>query len=78
MVTYFLKPKENDMMKTKIKPVRLKNIWNNQEVICDDFTNVRTIDGNDFVEVHFENQTRTFWLNKGPLVKIKDNKSKKS
>ena len=65
------------MMKTKIKPVRLKNVFNNQEVICDDYTNVRTIDGNDFVEVHFENQTRKFWLNKGPLEKVKE-KSKKS
>jgi hypothetical protein len=65
------------MIKNKIKPVRLKNVFNNQEVICDDYTNVRTIDGNDFVEVHFENQTRKFWLNKGPLEKVKD-KSKKS
>jgi hypothetical protein len=65
------------MIKNKIKPVRLKNVFNNQEVICDDYTNVRTIDGNDFVEVHFENQTRKFWLNKGPLEKVKE-KSKKS
>jgi hypothetical protein len=65
------------MLKNKIKPVRLKNVFNNQEVICDDYTNVRTIDGNDFVEVHFENQTRKFWLNKGPLEKVKE-KSKKS
>ena len=65
------------MLKNKIKPVRLKNVFNNQEVICDDYTNVRTIDGNDFVEVHFENQTRKFWLNKGPLEKVKE-KPKKS
>ena len=65
------------MIKNKIKPVRLKNVFNNQEVICDDYTNVRTIDGNDFVEVHFENQTRKFWLNKAPLQKVKE-KSKKS
>jgi hypothetical protein len=65
------------MMKNKIKPVRLKNIVNNQEVICDDYTNIRTIDGNDFVEVHLENQSRKFWLNKAPLQKIKE-KSKKT
>ncbi len=65
------------MMKTKIRPVRLRNIRNNQEVICDDLNNVRTIDGQDFVEVHFENQTRKFWLNKAPLEKVKE-KSKKS
>ncbi len=66
-------------MKTQVKarPVRLRNMWNNQEVICDDYTNVRTIDGQDFVEVHFENQTRKFWLNKSPLQKVKE-KSKKS
>lgn len=65
------------MMKAKIKPVRLRNIFNHQEVICDDYTNVRTIDGQDFVEVHFENQSRKFWLNKGPLEKVTE-KSKKN
>ena len=65
------------MMKQKIMPVRLKNMRNDQVVICDDITNVRTIDGNDFVEVHFENQTRKFWLNKAPLQKVTE-KSKKS
>ena len=65
------------MIKHNIKPVRLRNMWNNQEVICDDYSNVRTIDGQDFVEVHFENQTRKFWLNKAPLQKVKE-KSKKS
>lgn len=65
------------MMKNNIKPVRLRNIRNNQEVICDDIRNVRTIDGQDFVEVHFENQTRKFWLNRAPLEKVKE-KSKKS
>lgn len=61
-------------MKTQVnsKPVRLRNVFNNQEVICDDFKNVRTIDGQDFVEVHFENQTRKFWLNKGPLEIVKE------
>ena len=58
----------------KSKPVRLRNMWNNQEVICDDYTNVRTIDGQDFVEVHYENQTRKFWINKAPLQKVKENK----
>jgi len=61
----------------KTKPVRLRNIRNNQEVICDDIQNVRTIDGQDFVEVHFENQSRKFWLNRAPLEKVKE-KSKKS
>jgi len=62
------------MLKNTAKPVRLKNMFNNQEVICDDINRVRTIDGQDFVEVHLENNPRKFWLNKGPLVKV----SKKS
>ncbi len=64
------------MLKQKARPVRLKNIWNNQEVICDDFQTVRTIDGQDFVEVHFENQSRKFWLNKAPLVRVKESKKR--
>ncbi len=60
------------MMKTKIRPVRLRNIWNNEVVVCDDYTNIRTIDGQDFVEVHYENQSRKFWLNKAPLEKVKE------
>jgi hypothetical protein len=66
------------MLNQKAKPVRLRSMWNNQEVICDDYSNVRTIDGQDFVEVHLENNPRKFWLNKGPLVRIKEQKSKKS
>lgn len=60
----------------KPQPVRLRNIVNNQEVICDDYSNVRIIDGQEFVEVHVENQSRKFWLNKTPLEKVKE-KSKK-
>lgn len=71
---YPVNQKENEMLKQKARPVRLKNIWNNQEVICDDFQTVRTIDGQDFVEVHFENQSRKFWLNKAPLVRVKETK----
>jgi len=58
------------MLKNTAKPVRLKNMFNNQEVICDDINRVRTIDGQDFVEVHLENNPRKFWLNKSPLVKV--------
>ena len=61
-----------------IKPVRLRNIWNNEEFICDDFQNVRTVDGNDFVEVHKENSPRKFWINKAPLVRSKEKVQKKT
>jgi hypothetical protein len=58
------------MIKQKIGPVLLRNIRNNEVVVCDDVTNIRTIDGQDFVEVHLENSPRKFWLNKAPLVKV--------
>jgi hypothetical protein len=58
------------MIKQKIGPVLLRNIRNNEVVVCDDVTNIRTIDGQDFVEVHLENNPRKFWLNKAPLVKV--------
>jgi hypothetical protein len=53
------------------------NIRNNQVVICEDYSNVRTIDGQDFVEVHTENNPRKFWLNKAPLIKVKTELTKK-
>jgi hypothetical protein len=65
------------MFKHTAKPVRLMNIRNNQVVICEDYSNVRTIDGQDFVEVHTENNPRKFWLNKAPLIKVKTELTKK-
>ena len=58
------------MFKHTAKPVRLKNVRNNQEVICEDITKIRTIDGQDFVEVHTETNARLFWINKATLVKV--------
>ena len=58
------------MFKHTAKPVRLKNVRNNQEVICEDITKIRTIDGQDFVEVHTDANARLFWINKATLVKV--------
>jgi hypothetical protein len=58
------------MMKQKIGPVLLRNVRNNEVVVCDDVTNIRTIDGQDFVEVRLENSPRKFWLNKVTLTKV--------
>lgn len=58
------------MIKQKIGPVLLRNIRNNEVVVCDDVSNIRTIDGQNFVEVHLENNPRKFWLNKASLVKV--------
>jgi hypothetical protein len=55
--------------KVKAKSVRLKSILSNETWICEDYTNVRTVDGVEFVEVHKENNPRTFWMNKTSLVK---------
>ena len=69
--------KENEMLKSKNKPVRLKNIRTNEIVICEDYNNIKVIDGVEFVQVHKEGNPRTFLMNKEPLVKIKTETSKK-
>lgn len=58
------------MFKHTARPVRLKNIRNDQEFVCEDIMNVRTIDGQDFVEVHTDTNARLFWINKATLVKV--------
>jgi uncharacterized cysteine cluster protein YcgN (CxxCxxCC family) len=67
------------MLKTKFtaRPVRLRNLLSNETWICEDYTNVRTVEGVDFVEVHKENSPRVFWMNKTTLVKIKTESTKK-
>lgn len=60
-------------MKTVIKkkPIRLVNNRSGEEWICDDLATVRYVDGVEFIEVHKENTTRKFWMNKSTLNKIK-------
>jgi hypothetical protein len=50
-------------MQEKI-PAKLKNIYNNEVVICDDVDNYRMEDGIPFVRVYKEeNPKRTFLVN---------------
>ncbi len=58
-------------MKSKIKPVRLKNIFSNEEFICEDYNKVKIVDGVEFIEVYKETQARKFLMNKNMLVKLK-------
>ena len=60
-------------MKTivKKKPLRLVNNRSGEEWLCDDYTAIRYVDGNEFVEVYKENTSRKFWMNKSTLIKAK-------
>jgi hypothetical protein len=66
-------------MKTIVrKPLRLVNNRSGEEWLCDDYHQVRNVDGTEFVEVYKENTSRKFWMNKATLVKAKKNLSKKN
>jgi hypothetical protein len=62
------------MLKSKTKPIRLRNILSNEIWICEDYSNIKLVDGVEFIEVHRENNPRKFWMNKTTLIKIKQNK----
>lgn len=48
-----------------IGKVKLKNIYNNEVVYCDDYNNVRTEGGVNFIRVyHEEKPERTFLVNR--------------
>lgn len=65
-------------MRRKIAPVRLKNLLSNETWICEDYSNVKTVDGIEFIEVHKENSQRKFLMNKNSLAKVKVETAKKS
>ena len=50
-------------------PVRLINPLNTEEWVCDDISNVKNIDGIDYITVHKANHTRNFLMRKDALVK---------
>lgn len=62
------------MKKFVKKPVRLLNARSGEEWLCDDYINVRSVDGVDFIEVYKESSTRRFWMNKATLTKVKSPK----
>ena len=55
----------------KKKPLRLVNNRSGEEWLCDDYTQIRNVDGVEFVEVYKENTQRKFWMNKSTLIKAK-------
>jgi hypothetical protein len=55
----------------KKKPLRLVNNRSGEEWLCDDYTQIRNVDGVEFVEVYKENTQRKFWMNKSTLNKAK-------
>lgn len=58
-------------MKTQVKPVLLKNVRTNEIFICDDYKNIKLIDGVEFVQVHKDPNPRQFWMSKSVFEKVK-------
>lgn len=60
-------------MKTVIKkkPIRLVNNRSGEEWLCDNFKEVKIVDGVEFVEVYKDYNPRKFWMNKTTLIKKK-------
>lgn len=53
------------------KPLCLVNNRSGEEWLCDNYNNVRIVDGVEFVEVYKENTQRRLWMNKSTLNKAK-------
>jgi len=60
----------------KSKPYTLRNILSNETWICDDYSQIKEIDGVIFIEVHKEHNPRKFWIRRDSLVKDKTNLTK--
>ena len=59
------------MHTVKKQVVRLVNNISGEEWVCEDYTNIRLIDGVEFIEVRQPLGERKFWMNKESLVKVK-------
>ena len=53
-----------------MKPVALRNIRTNEEVVCDNIRAIQTIDGIEYLVVHRYGSNRTFLMRKDALEKI--------
>lgn len=53
------------------KPVKLTNGRTGEVWFCRDLTKVKTVDGNEFLEVYKEGSSRTFLISKRALTKVK-------
>lgn len=55
----------------KKKPVKLVNPLNQEQWLCDDFSNVRTVEGVEYVTVYKpDNSNRTHLMRKEALRKL--------
>lgn len=53
------------------KPVRLSNSRTGEVWLCSDLSRIKTVDGNEFLEVYKEGSNRTFLISKKALTKVK-------
>ena len=53
------------------KPTRLVNDLNSEEWICEDYSDVKFIDGLEYIKVHKPEQSRNFLMRKDVLRKKK-------
>ncbi|MFZ9610102.1 MAG: hypothetical protein ACO294_05300 [Methylococcales bacterium] len=53
------------------KPTWLVNDLNSEEWVCDDYADVKFIDGIEYIKVHKPEQSRTFLMRKDALRKKK-------
>ena len=53
----------------KISPLRLVNPLNSEEWFCKDYTDVKTIDGIDYIKVYKPEQPRVLLMRKDALRK---------
>lgn len=60
------------MLKQRQKnPVYLTNARTGEIWLCKDLSKVKTVDGNEFIEVYKEGSNRTFLISKKALTKVK-------
>lgn len=58
--------------KQKTKAVTVRNPRTGETWICEDYSQRRTVDGIEFIEVHKPDSQRTVWISAGALVKSKE------
>ena len=59
-----------------MKPVTFENRVNQERVICENVTQIQTIDGVEYLPVHKQDNQRTFLMRKDILAKISEKPKK--
>ena len=57
-----------------MKSTMFKNIFNNDQVICEDVRTIEVIDGVEYLVVHRPGEQRMFKMRKDALEKVKNTK----